>query len=130
MPVRIRIAVVDNHPLFRDGVVATVNDTTEFEVVAQGECGSDAVHIAQHHLPDIILLDANMPVSGLEAAREISKRCPSVKTIMLTSLEGTEYVTAAREAGACFCLLKGVSATELLGTLRSVHFEATRPAVC
>jgi two-component system nitrate/nitrite response regulator NarL len=124
MPERIRVAVVDNHPLFRDGVVTTVNDTTEFEVVAQGECGSDAVHIAQQLLPDIILLDANMPVSGIEAAREISKRCPSVKTIMLTSLEGTEHVTAAREAGARFCLTKGISAHELLGTLRFVHFEA------
>jgi len=128
MSERIRVAVVDNHPLFRDGVVATVNDTTEFEVVAQGQCGSDAVQIAQHHLPDIILLDANMPVSGIEAAREISKRCPSVKMIVLTSLEG--HVTAAHEAGARSCLMKGVSATELLGTLRSVHFGAPRPVVC
>jgi two-component system, NarL family, nitrate/nitrite response regulator NarL len=125
---RIRVAVVDNHPLFRDGVVATVNDTAEFEVVAQGECGSDAVQIAQHHLPDIILLDANMPVSGIEAAREISIRCPSVKTVVLTSLEG--HVTAAREAGARSCLMKGVSAAELLGALRSVHLGATRPVAC
>jgi hypothetical protein len=67
---RIRVAVVDNHTLFRDGVVTTVNDTTDFEVVAEGQSGSDAVRIARDHHPDIMLLDANMPVS---ASRPLAK---------------------------------------------------------
>jgi two-component system, NarL family, nitrate/nitrite response regulator NarL len=120
----IRVAVVDNHPLFRAGLVMTVNDTPEFKVVAQGMCSSDAVHIAQDHLPDIIVLDLNMPVSGIQAAREISELCPSVKIVVLTSEEGAGLATAARNAGAHRCVQKGMSATELLSILRSVHLDA------
>jgi two-component system, NarL family, nitrate/nitrite response regulator NarL len=116
----IRVAVVDDHAPYRHGVVTTVNDALEFEVVAEGECGADAVRIAQDYLPDIMLLDENMPVSGINAAREISRTCPSVKTILLTSYAELEHVTAAHEAGACVCLTKGISAAELLATLRCV----------
>jgi DNA-binding NarL/FixJ family response regulator len=125
----IRVAVVDNHAPYRNGVVTTVNDAIEFEVVAEGECGTDAVRIARDYHPDIMLLDENMPVSGVKAAREISRTCPSVKTILLTSYAETEYVTAAREAGACVCLTKGVSGAELVATLRCVHFQPTSPDV-
>lgn len=126
MPEPIRVAVVDDHARYRDGVVTTVNDAVEFEVVAEGDCGTDAVRIARDYHPDIMLLDENMPVSGINAAREISRTCPSVKTILLTSYAESEHVTAAREAGACVCLTKGISAAELLATLRCVHFFNTR----
>src|SRR5215468_8375189 len=116
----IRVAVVDDHAPYRHGVVATVNDAVEFEVIAEGECGTDAVRIARDYHPDIMLLDENMPLSGINAAREISRTCPSVKTILLTSYAESEHVTAAREAGACVCLTKGISAAELLATLRCV----------
>jgi two-component system, NarL family, nitrate/nitrite response regulator NarL len=118
----IRVAVVDDHPLFRDGVVATVNGAPEFEVVAQGESGSDAVRIARHQCPDIMLLDVNMPESGIDAAREISVITPSVRTVMLTGGEGVE--AAARAAGARTFITKGVSGTELVTTLRAVFLEA------
>jgi two-component system nitrate/nitrite response regulator NarL len=118
----IRVAVVDDHPLFRDGVVATVNGAPEFEVIAQGESGSDAVRIARHQCPDIMLLDVNMPESGIDAAREISAITPSVKTVMLTGCEGIE--AAARAAGARTFITKGVSGTELVTTLRAVFLEA------
>ena len=125
MPEPIRVAVVDNHAPYRNGVVSTVNDTIEFEVVAEGECGADAVRIARDYLPDIMLLDENMHVSGIKAAREISRICPSVKTILLTSDAETDQVTAARDAGACICLTKGISGAELLAALRCVHFKAS-----
>lgn len=127
MPEPIRVAVVDNHAPYRNGVVTTVNDTIEFEVVAEGECGTDAVRIARDYLPDIMLLDENMPVNGVKAACEISRIYPSVKTILLTSYAEAEHVTAAREAGARICLTKGISGAELLATLRCVHFERTSP---
>jgi two-component system nitrate/nitrite response regulator NarL len=120
----IRVAVVDDHPLFRDGVVATVNAVPEFQVVAQGGCGSDAVRIARQQHPDIMLLDVNMPESGIDAAREISAISPSVRTVMLTSCEGVEHVVAAREAGARTFIAKGVSSAELMTTLRAVYLEA------
>ena len=129
MPEPIRVAVVDNHAPYRNGVVTTVNDTLEFEVVAEGECGTDAVRIARDYLPDIMLLDENMPVNGVKAACEISRIYPSVKTILLTSYAEAEHVTAAREAGARICLTKGISGPELLATLRCVHFDRTSPDV-
>src|SRR5215472_5338238 len=129
MPEPIRVAVVDNHAPYRSGVVTTVNAAVEFEVVAEGECGTDAVRIARDYHPDIMLLDENMPLSGIKAAREISRTCPSVKTILLTSCAEMEHVTAAREAGACGCLTKGISGAELMATLRCVHFQPTSPDV-
>ena len=117
----IRVAVVDNHPLFRDAVVAVVDASPEFEVIAQGACGSDAVRIARHECPDILLMDVNMPQSGIEAAREITAIRPSVKTVMLTSCDGPEYGAAARVAGACKSIVKGLSAAELMATLRAVY---------
>jgi DNA-binding NarL/FixJ family response regulator len=127
MPQPIRVAVVDNHAPYRNGVVTTVNDTADFEVVAEGECGTDAVRIARDYHPDIMLLDENMPASGIKAAREISRTCPSVKTILLTSHAEVERAAAAREAGACVYLTKGISGAELVATLRCVHFNPTLP---
>ena len=120
----IRVAVVDDHPLFRHGVVAAVNAVPEFQVVAQGQCGSDAVRIARQQLPDIMLLDVNMPDSGIDAAREISAISPSVKTVMLTACDGVEHVAAALAAGARTLITKGVSSAELMTTLRAVYLEA------
>lgn len=120
----IRVAVVDDHPLFRNGVVATVNAVPEFQVVAQGACGSDAVRIARQQQPDIMLLDVNMPESGIDAAREILAISPSVKTVMLTACDGVEHVAAAFAAGARTLITKGVSSAELMTTLRAVYLEA------
>lgn len=120
----IRVAVVDNHPLYRDGLVETVNAVPEFEVVAQGKCGGDAVRIARHHCPDIMLLDVNMSDSGIDAARQITTLSPSVKTVMLTSYDDSEHIDAARAAGARNFIVKGASAAELVATLRAVHLAA------
>jgi two-component system, NarL family, nitrate/nitrite response regulator NarL len=117
----IRVAVVDNHPLFRDAVVSVVDASPEFEVIAQGECGSDAVRIARQQQPDIMLLDVNMSDSGIDAAREITAICPSVKTVMLTSCDESESGAAARAAGAHNSIVKGLSAAELMATLRAVY---------
>jgi two-component system nitrate/nitrite response regulator NarL len=81
------------------------------------------VRIAQLCLPDLILLDENIPAGGIETAREISKICPFVKTVMLTIWEGTEHATAGRDADVCICIAKGVSGADLLATLRSEVFK-------
>lgn len=117
----IRVAVIDDHPLFRGGVVATVNGAPEFKVVAEGENGGDAVRIARHQCPDIMLLDICMPGNGIDAAREISVISPSVRTVMLTVCDGVE--AAARAAGARKFITKGVSGTELVMTLLAVFLE-------
>jgi DNA-binding NarL/FixJ family response regulator len=93
---RIRVAVIDDHPLFREGVAHTIRSSKSLEVVAEGACADDAIRIVKDQLPDIVLLDVSMPGGGIEAARTISRVCPVVKTIMLTVSESEE----ARRAGA------------------------------
>jgi two-component system nitrate/nitrite response regulator NarL len=117
----IRIAVIDNHHLFRDGVAETLSEAADFKVVAVGERGSDAAQIAQDVLPEIMLLDLNMPEGGIESAREISAICPYVKTVILTSCDTQEHLAAIEEAGARSQITKGVSGNALAESLRSVH---------
>lgn len=123
----IRVAVVDDHPLFRDGVVATVSAAPEFEVIAEGQNGSDAVRIARHQCPDIILLDVCMPENGIDAAREISATSPSVKIVTLSACDEIEDI--ARAAGARKFVNKGVSGPELVMILLGVFFERNDPDV-
>ena len=84
---RIRIAVVDDHPLLREGVASTLRADPSIDVVAVGGSGADAVRIAAEHLPDVMLLDISMPGGGIEAARALADSFPSIKTIMLTVSE-------------------------------------------
>ena len=72
MPDRIRIAVVDDHPLYRDGVVLTLRSAPDIDIVAEGASALDAVRIGATHTPDIMLLDVSMHGSGIDAAAEMS----------------------------------------------------------
>ncbi len=116
----LQVAVIDDHPLFREGVVATLAAQPNVEVVAQGASADDAVRIASERLPDIMLLDVSMPGGGLAAAREIAIVAPVVKVVVLTVSEDEEDVTAALRAGARAYVLKGIAARELVGILRAV----------
>jgi two-component system nitrate/nitrite response regulator NarL len=117
---RIRVAVIDDHPLFREGVAHTIRSSKSLEVVAEGACADDAIRIVKDQLPDIVLLDVSMPGGGIEAARTISRVCPVVKTIMLTVSESEEHVAQALAAGAQGYVLKGTSGPELINTMRAV----------
>jgi two-component system, NarL family, nitrate/nitrite response regulator NarL len=117
---RIRVAVVDDHPLFREGVAQVIRSSHALEVVGEGATADDAIRIAKNDLPDIILLDVNMPGGGIEAARAIARECPIVKLIMLTVSESEEHVTQALETGAHGYVLKGTSGSELISTLCAV----------
>jgi two-component system nitrate/nitrite response regulator NarL len=117
----IRVAIVDDHPIMRDGLVYTLDREDDFEVVAQGATGEEAIHIAETVLPDLILLDINMPGDGLKAARAISSKCPAVRIVMLTAHDGEHHVVNALRGGASGYIVKGVSSEELIKTVRSVH---------
>ena len=117
---RIRVAIIDDHPLFREGVVCTMRSSKFLEVVAEGECADDAVRIVKDELPDIVLLDISMPGCGIEAARTIARVCPVVKTIMLTVSETEEHVGQALAAGAQGYILKGTSGSELINSMRAI----------
>lgn len=117
----IRVAIVDDHPIMLEGLVHTFESEPGFEVVAQGGTGQEAIEIAEMLLPDLILLDINMPGNGVVAARAISRSCPAVRIIMLTAYDGEEHVVDALRSGASGYVVKGVSSEELLKTARAVY---------
>jgi two-component system nitrate/nitrite response regulator NarL len=116
----IRVAVVDDHPLFREGVAHTLERSNLLSIVGQGETADDAIRIAQTESPDIMLLDVSMPGSGLAAADTISRNWPNVKIVMLTVSESEDHVQQALASGARGYILKGTSSTELVDTLRLI----------
>ncbi len=117
---KIRVGVVDDHPLYRDGVIFALESETDIEVVGQGENANDAFQIAHDHSPDVLLLDMNMPGGGLNAVAKISLRCPSTKTLMLTVVDDEEEVRNVLRKGARGYLLKGASSSELVNAVRIV----------
>ncbi|WP_088346427.1 MULTISPECIES: response regulator transcription factor [Rhodomicrobium] len=117
----IRIAIVDDHPFFRDGVERALRKVQEIRLVAQGMSAADACQIAREQKPDIILLDITMPGGGIEAARRIVDSDVPVKIIMLTGSDDDEHVASALAAGASGYLLKGTNTAELMEAVRAVH---------
>ena len=117
----ISIVVVDDHPLFRGGVVTTLLDSGYFDVVGQAASNEEAIIQAQKHLPDLMLLDVNIPGGGIETANEIAKLAPVIKMIILTVSEEQHDVQAALKAQAQGYVLKGVASEELISILRDVH---------
>ena len=118
---RIRIVVIDDHPLLREGVSSTLAAVEDFEVVGQGESKSDAISMAHEVIPDIILLDISMPGGGVQAAQEIHEALPSIKLIMLTASEDEKDVMSALQAGASAYILKGIGGKELIQRVRQVY---------
>jgi len=118
---RISIIVVDDHPLFREGVVTTLIESGYFDVVAQAGSKEEALVKAQAHLPDLMLVDVSMPGGGIETAHELSQLAPVIKVIMLTVSEQEHDVQAALKAQARGYVLKGVASDELISILRDIH---------
>ncbi|OCP00503.1 MULTISPECIES: response regulator transcription factor [unclassified Ensifer] len=116
----IRVAVVDDHPLFREGVTRSLSEIDGFEIVAEGSSKDDAVRIAGSLGPDVMLMDISMPGGGLEAIPAILDIAPSQKIIMLTVSEDGDDVTVALDRGATGYVLKGVGATALADVIRTV----------
>jgi len=116
----ISIVVVDDHPLFREGVVTTLLESGKFDVVAQAGSYEDAIRAAEKHLPNLMLVDVSMPGGGIETANEIARRAPVVKVIMLTVSEQEQDVQAALQAQARGYILKGVSSSELISILTDI----------
>jgi DNA-binding NarL/FixJ family response regulator len=117
----IRVVVVDDHPLFLDGLVATLSADEELEIVATAIDAASAVRTVTAHRPDLALLDVAMPGGGIEAARLIGPASPATRVVMLTSSENEDDLLAAMNAGAQGYVLKGVAGRELRSILKSVH---------
>lgn len=116
----ISVLVVDDHPLFRQGVVHSLDTTPGLSVVGEAASGEEALRLARELLPDIVLLDISMPGwNGLVTAERIATACPATTIIMLTVSEDKDKLLAAFKAGARAYILKGVSAQELANVIRA-----------
>jgi DNA-binding NarL/FixJ family response regulator len=116
----IRVVVADDHPLFREGVITSLQSVPDIVVVGQAADADEALRVVREELPDLALLDVTMPGGGIDAARKIAAACPATRIVMLTVSEDEDDLLAAMKAGASGYVLKGVSANDLATVVRSV----------
>ncbi|EJT05999.1 response regulator transcription factor [Rhizobium sp. CCGE 510] len=116
----ITIGVVDDHPLFREGVTRSLSEISDFSVVGEGASSEDAAMIASNSRPDIMLLDVSMPGGGLSAIGDVLTRCPTTKVLMLTVSEEVDTLLTALQRGAMGYVLKGVGSRGLAEAIQTV----------
>ncbi len=120
-PTSLRLLVVDDHEVVRQGLVALLDRREGFEVVAQAGTVAESIEQARAHQPDIVVMDVRLPDgSGIEACREIRAELPGTRVVMLTSYPDEEAVLSAIIAGASGYLLKQIRARDLVAALETV----------
>lgn len=115
-----RIVIVDDHPIFRSGLTQTLELEPDFDVVAQGESGTEAVTLAGRHRPDMLLLDVAMITGGVDAIADVLKVSPNTLVVMLTASARVSDVSRSLDLGAVSYLLKGTTANELLHSIKEI----------
>ncbi len=117
----IRILIADDHPLFRAGLRALLDSVADTEVVGEAETGDEAVEVALSVLPDVVVMDINMPdLNGIDATRRILDETDGVNVLVMTMHDDDDAVFAAIRAGARGYQLKGAAQDETLRAIRSV----------
>jgi DNA-binding NarL/FixJ family response regulator len=117
----LRVVVADDHPMFREGLAATIDGLPRSKVVGQAATGLEAVELAQQAQPDVVVMDLHMPqMNGIEATRHITQRHPQVAVLVLTMLEDDASVVSAMQAGARGYLLKEANRAEIARALEAV----------
>lgn len=116
----LRVVVVDDHRIVREGLVSLLGALECIEVVGEAADGREALHVVGEVLPDVVVMDIQMPgLDGIEATRFLAGRHPGVRVVMLTMTEDDDTVVSAIRAGASGYLLKGAGADEVLHAVRS-----------
>ena len=119
---KIRVLVVDDHTIVRDGICALLRLAGDIEVVGEAANGREALEMVRKFMPDVMLIDIAMPnMNGLEATRRIRKEFPRVKVLVLTQYDDKEYVFPVIEAGASGFISKTAASSELVSGIRSVY---------
>lgn len=119
---KISILIVDDHPMLREGVRAVVQTQGDMTIVGEAASGEAAMVLFEEHLPDVVLMDLQMPGMGGVAAIEALRRShPNARIVVLTTYSGDVQAMQALRAGAAGYLLKSALRNELLDTIRSVH---------
>lgn len=118
----IRILVVEDHNVVRQGLVALLKTTDGFDVVGEAADGLEAIEQFHEHQPAVTLIDLRLPkLSGVDTIVRIRKKAPHARFIVLTTYDGDEDIYRAIQAGAKAYLLKGMTSDELIGAIRAVH---------
>jgi DNA-binding NarL/FixJ family response regulator len=118
----IRVLVVDDHPLMRDGIAIGLADEPDIQLVAEASDGSAGIEAFRKYKPDVTLMELQMPdMSGIEAMQVIRSEFPNACIIVLTTYRGDVHVTNALRSGARAFLLKSTLRNELCDTIRAVH---------
>jgi DNA-binding NarL/FixJ family response regulator len=118
----IRVLVVDDHPLMREGIASAIEDAPDMEVVGGAADGAEAFERFQSLHPDVTLMDLQMPnLAGVEAIAAIRAECPSARVLVLTTYGGDALAERALRSGAMGFLLKSTLHRELLDAIRAVH---------
>jgi DNA-binding NarL/FixJ family response regulator len=120
---KMKVMIVDDHPLMRVGIAAIVNARTDMTVVAQAGTGEQAIALFQKHKPDITLMDLRLPgdMGGVEAIAAIRSKSPRARFIVVTTYDGDEDIHRALEAGAQGYVIKGMPYQTLVDALHKVH---------
>jgi DNA-binding NarL/FixJ family response regulator len=118
----VRIVLADDHTVVRKGLRLLLESVTDFQVVADAATGRDAVQLAEQHRPDVVVMDVAMPVlNGIEAARQITSKQPSISIVFLSMHGDESYVLRALKAGAKAYLLKDSAETDLIQAVKAVN---------
>jgi DNA-binding NarL/FixJ family response regulator len=118
----IRILIVDDHPIVRQGFAGLIATDPKLSVVAEAGDGRQAIDMFRRHRPDVVLMDLRMPVmNGAEAIQEIRKEFPAARIIVLTTYDGDEDIYRALQAGARGYLLKDMYCDEIIEAIVAVH---------
>ena len=119
---KIRLLVADDHPMLREGLVAVLGTQPDFDVIGEAADGSEVVRLAETLLPDVILLDLEMPeMDGVAALRKLRETGSEARAIVFTAYDTDERILGALRAGARGYLLKGASRAEIFDAVRTVY---------
>lgn len=116
-----KILLVDDHQMFREGVIAVLNSDTDFLVAGEAENGAKAVQLSRELVPDIVIMDISMPeMNGIEATRIIHAESPEVKVIILSMHTGKHFILGALKAGVAGVVMKNSASAELVTAIKTV----------
>lgn len=122
----IRVLLVDDHPLVRDGIRSRLEQEEGIEIVGEVSNGQEALEKALEFNPNVVLMDVTMPVmNGLEAAERFKEEFPDIKILMLSMHDNREYITQVMQSGAKGYILKDVSSNEMVSAIQAVNSGKT-----
>jgi DNA-binding NarL/FixJ family response regulator len=126
LPYPIRVALVDDHALVRDGIKALLAVMTPLEVVGEAENGADAIEMVERCQPDLLLVDISLrDMNGLELTRVLRSQYPSLKVLMLSMYDNNEYVSESVRAGASGYVLKNSPSREIIAAIEAIASGGT-----